>query len=229
MIIDKNSSIDLRRAFTSASVDRSSISSASVTAGLFPNLSCLVSLMCSLLTEVFSMHEVCLFLFFDKAMLFSYLPRGRWRPGWVAMSMVSQWSVGGACGWLVSAVFWAWTEKKLLFPWLFSKRKMKCVCTFHSRVPATFQSPRRYRALALSPSQKDRWPNSIFDRSQSFEDRAPCFFFVLCTLQLCHGQCFSSIFSSADVSWLNETEKKSPNCWSTVIKGTTNTKVSKAK
>ena len=36
----KNSSIDLRRAFTSASVNRSSISSASVTAGLFPNLLC---------------------------------------------------------------------------------------------------------------------------------------------------------------------------------------------
>ena len=40
----ENSSIDLQRAFTSASVDRSSISSASVAAGLFPNLSCLVSL-----------------------------------------------------------------------------------------------------------------------------------------------------------------------------------------
>ena len=41
----KNSSIDLQRAFTSDedSVDRSLISSASVTAGLFPNLSCLVS------------------------------------------------------------------------------------------------------------------------------------------------------------------------------------------
>ena len=40
----KKNSIDLRRAFTSASVDRSSISSASVAAGLFPNLSCLVPL-----------------------------------------------------------------------------------------------------------------------------------------------------------------------------------------
>ena len=40
----KNSSIDLRRAFTSASVDRSSKSSASVAASPFPNLSCLVSL-----------------------------------------------------------------------------------------------------------------------------------------------------------------------------------------
>ena len=39
----KNSSIDLQRAFASASVDRSSISSASVATGLFPNLSCLVS------------------------------------------------------------------------------------------------------------------------------------------------------------------------------------------
>ena len=38
---------------TSVSIDQSSISSASVAAGLFPNLSCLVSLICSLLTEAF--------------------------------------------------------------------------------------------------------------------------------------------------------------------------------
>ena len=37
----KNGSVDLRKVYTSASVDRSSISSASVAAGLFPNLSCL--------------------------------------------------------------------------------------------------------------------------------------------------------------------------------------------
>ena len=40
----KKNSIDLQRAFTSTSVGRSSIFSASVAAGLFPNLSCLVSL-----------------------------------------------------------------------------------------------------------------------------------------------------------------------------------------
>ena len=40
----KPSSIDLRKAFTPAHVDRSPISSASVAAGLFPNLSCLVSI-----------------------------------------------------------------------------------------------------------------------------------------------------------------------------------------
>ena len=49
----KNSSIHLRRVFTPPSVDRSWIASASVAAGLFPNLSCLVSLICSLLTGVF--------------------------------------------------------------------------------------------------------------------------------------------------------------------------------
>ena len=56
-----NSLIDLRRAFTCAFVERSSMSSASVAAGLFPSLSCLV---CSLLTEAFfypAIHEVCLF------------------------------------------------------------------------------------------------------------------------------------------------------------------------
>ena len=47
----RNSSIDLPRAFTCASVDRSSMSSASVAAGLFPNLSCLVFLICSLLRQ----------------------------------------------------------------------------------------------------------------------------------------------------------------------------------
>ena len=64
----KNSSIDLRRAFTCASVDRSSMSSASVAAGLFPNLSCLVSLIYSLLTEAVYCTK-CAFFFFDNNVL----------------------------------------------------------------------------------------------------------------------------------------------------------------
>ena len=60
------------------------------------------------------------------------MPRGN------ALSMAHQSSVGWACGWLVSAVFWPWIEEKLWFPWPFSKRKMKCACTFGWGAPATF-------------------------------------------------------------------------------------------
>ena len=51
--------------------------------------------------------------------------------------MARQPSVGSACGWLVSAVFWSWVENKLWFPWPFSKRKMKCACTLGLHTPAT--------------------------------------------------------------------------------------------
>ena len=50
--------------------------------------------------------------------------------------MARQSSTGWACGWLVSAVFWSRIEKNW-FPWPFSKRKMKCACTFGSRTLAT--------------------------------------------------------------------------------------------
>ena len=52
--------------------------------------------------------------------------------------MARQPSIGWACGWLVSAVFWSWVEKMLWFAWPFLKRKMKCACTLGSRAPATF-------------------------------------------------------------------------------------------
>ena len=52
--------------------------------------------------------------------------------------MARQPSVGWACGWLVSAVFWSWVGKMLWFPWPFLKRKMKCTRTLGSRAPATF-------------------------------------------------------------------------------------------
>ena len=52
--------------------------------------------------------------------------------------MARQPSVGWACGWLVSAVFWSWVENKLWFSWPFPNRKMKCACTLGSRAPATF-------------------------------------------------------------------------------------------
>ena len=45
-------------------------------------------------------------------------------------------------------------DRKKLFPWPFSKRKMKCACTFSSLAAATFQSPRSYRAHALSSIAK---------------------------------------------------------------------------
>ena len=147
----KNSSIDLRRAFTSASVDRWSISSASVAVGLFPNLSCLVSLICSLLTLA-SYYPRSLPLSWTKpclTKLFSGpLEAQRTRP------MARQSSVGG-CGWLVSDRFWAWIEKKLLFPWPFSKRTMRCACTFGSRAPATFiESAELSCACPIFPREK---------------------------------------------------------------------------
>ena len=62
-----------------------------------------------------------------------------WRPRGHTLTMARQPSVGWACGWLVSAVFWSWVEKMLWFPWPFLKRKkMKCACTLGSRAPATF-------------------------------------------------------------------------------------------
>ena len=64
--------------------------------------------------------------------------KGRWRPRGHALSMARESSVGWACGWLVSAVFWLWIERKLRFPGPFSKPKMKCACTFGRGAPATF-------------------------------------------------------------------------------------------
>ena len=52
--------------------------------------------------------------------------------------MARQSAAGWACGWLVSPVFWSWIERKLWFPWPFSKRKKNCARTFGSRAPATF-------------------------------------------------------------------------------------------
>ena len=40
--------------------------------------------------------------------------QGHCRPSGIAMSMARRSSVSRACGWLVSAVFWAWIEKEAL-------------------------------------------------------------------------------------------------------------------
>ena len=72
----KNCSTDLRRVVMSSSVDRSSISSASVAASLFPNLSCLVC--CCLLTEAF--HYSRSLPFFQLSSAEPNVSLGCWRP-----------------------------------------------------------------------------------------------------------------------------------------------------
>ena len=75
-------------------------------------------------------------------------------PHGFAMPMVHQSSGDWACGWIVSAVFWALIKEELFFPWPFSKWKKKCSCTLDLCAPATFQSPRSYRVHALSSVAK---------------------------------------------------------------------------
>ena len=77
--------------------------------------------------------------------------------------MARQSSVGWACGWLVSAVFGAWIEKELSFPWPFSKLKNEM--RVHTRFASTCNIF-RVRGVIVHmhylPSQKFRWPNSIW-------------------------------------------------------------------
>ena len=74
--------------------------------------------------------------------------------------MAFQPSVSWVCCWLteVSAVFWAWIEQKLLFPWQFSKRKINCTCTLVLRAPATLRAfafrSQSHHAHALSSAAK---------------------------------------------------------------------------
>ena len=95
----QNSSIDLHRAFTSASVDRSSISSASIAAGLFPNVPSLVPLCCGLQQKLSAIDEVCLFFWLHCAE--PHFFQGRWKRRRITVSMARQSSDGSARGWLV--------------------------------------------------------------------------------------------------------------------------------
>ena len=76
--------------------------------------------------------------------------RGRWRPRGNALLMARQSSVGWACGWLVSAVFWSWIEKKLWFPSPFWNEKWNARAHSVRTHLQQFQSPWSYRAHALS-------------------------------------------------------------------------------
>ena len=75
--------------------------------------------------------------------------------------MARQPNVGRACGWLVSAVFWSWVEKKLWFPWPFSKRKMR-VHTRFARTCNIFRVTGVIVRMPYLPSRKVRWDNSIW-------------------------------------------------------------------
>ena len=85
--------------------------------------------------------------------------------------MARQPSVGWACGWLVSAVFWSWVENMRWFPWPFRFWNEKWNARAHS-VRAHlrhFQSQRSYRAHALSSVAKSSL--SQLDMSQDSHDR----------------------------------------------------------
>ena len=143
------------------------------------------------LKKLSTIHEVCLF-FFRLSCAERNISQGRWRPRGNALSMARQPNVGRACGWLVSAVFWSWVEKKLWFPWPFSKRKMKCACTLGSRAPATFSESLGYRAHALSSVVKSSLRQLDMQRKQDQQNlsRVICvqheaipFLFSFCALK----------------------------------------------
>ena len=142
---------------TSASVEHSSIVSAVVAAGriCFP-------LICSLLTDAFFYSRSLPVFFFRLSRAESNFSKCRWRPRGHALSMARQSSVGWACGWLVSAVFWLWIEKKLWFSGPFSKRKMKM--RVHIRLGSTcnvFRVRGVIVRMPYLPLRKVRWANSI--------------------------------------------------------------------
>ena len=65
--------------------------------------------------------------------------------------------------WLVSAVFWLWIEKKLWFPGPFSKRKMKCACTFGwGSTCNVFRVRGVIVRMPYLPLRKVHWANSIW-------------------------------------------------------------------
>ena len=76
--------------------------------------------------------------------------------------MARQSSVGWACGWLVSIVFWLWIEKKLWFPGPFSKRKMKM--RVHIRMGSTcvFRVRGVIVHMPYLSLRKVLWANSIW-------------------------------------------------------------------
>ena len=81
--------------------------------------------------------------------------------------MARQSPVGWACGWLVSAVFWSWIEKSSDFPDRFRNEKWNARAHSVGEHLQRFQSPRSYRAHALSSvgksslSQLDMWVNQV--------------------------------------------------------------------
>ena len=124
-----NSSINLQSAFMSASVDLGRWRSLfrSLVFGFF------ILQQRFLLSKklAFFSTELCWTKLFIRAARCLAESPCRWR--------VKKNSAGGwACGWLVSAVLWAWIKEKLFFPWPFSKRKRECSCAFGSRAPVPF-------------------------------------------------------------------------------------------
>ena len=149
------------------------MSSALVAAGLFPILSCLVSLICSLLTEAF---------YYPWSLPFSRLSRaepnfsrGRWRPRGHALSMARQSSVGSACGWLVSAVFWAWIEKKALLSltvFVFETKKWNARAHSVRANLQRFQSLRSYRAQTRKSSSRTVLNPQLWPWGEQLQQRA---------------------------------------------------------
>ena len=144
----KNNSIDLRRAFTPASVsivDLLSLGccrslSKSVVFGFFKFLASL--------KKRSTIHEVCLF-FFRLSRAERNFSQGCWRPRGNALSMARQPDVGRACGWLVSAVLWSWVEKSSDFPDRFRNEKWNPRAHSVRGHLQHFQSHGSYRAHAI--------------------------------------------------------------------------------
>ena len=108
---------------------------------LFPELSCLVSLVYSsersfLLSNSY-IFKVCLFFFFDQACAEQNFPHGRWRPYRLAMSMASIARLLSLFSTRFSCMFGMNRTKALTSPTVF-ERKMKCIWTLWLRASTTF-------------------------------------------------------------------------------------------
>ena len=105
-----------------------------------------------------AVHEVC--LFFRLRCAEPKFSQVRCKPCGHALSMACQLSVGWACRWLVSAVFWSWIEKSSDFPDRFRNEKWNARA--HSiRTPAILRVRGVIVCMPYLPLQKVRLRNSI--------------------------------------------------------------------
>ena len=139
---------------TTCFVDRSSISSASVTAGLIPNMSCLVSLNLKPLKRSFLLFTK--FAFFRLSRAEPNFSHGRWRPRGSALSMARQPSIGCACGCIL-----VMDRKKALISLTdFEKKNEMRVHTRFTCACNIFRVSGAIMCMPYLPSWKFHWANS---------------------------------------------------------------------